>query len=173
MLRKAKVGDAKYIYELINEYAKENLLLPRSLSSIYETIRDFWVWEEEGKVIGCGALHVVWEDLAEIKSLAIDKEFWGKGIGGKIIEACIEEAKSLGIKKIFALTYIREYFERYGFEEIPKEILPHKVWGECMSCVKFPNCDEIAVLLDLSKEVEDDGISYRSSSGRDKGSRDY
>ncbi len=173
MLRKAKVGDAKYIYELINEYAKENLLLPRSLSSIYETIRDFWVWEEEGKVVGCGALHVVWEDLAEIKSLAIHREFRGKGIGGKIIEVCIKEAKSLGIKRIFALTYIKEYFERYGFEEIPKEILPHKVWGECISCVKFPNCDETAVLLDLSKEVGDNGISYRSSSGRNKGYRDY
>jgi len=99
MLRKAKVGDAKYIYELINEYAKENLLLPRSLSSIYETIRDFWVWEEEGRIVGCGALHVVWEDLAEIKSLAIERRSQGRGIGGKIIEAVWGECMSIFFRR--------------------------------------------------------------------------
>ncbi len=160
MLRKARVSDAKSIYQLINNYAKDNILLPRSLSSIYDNIRDFWVWEEKGRIVGCGALHVVWEDLAEIKSLAIDEEFRGKGIGTEIIRACLKEAKDLGVKKVFALTYIKEFFFRYGFYEIPKEILPHKVWGECMACVKFPNCDETAVLIELDKEEVKEGEHY-------------
>ncbi len=167
MLRKAKVSDARDIYKLINEYAKENILLPRSLSSIYDNIRDFWVWEEEGNVVACGALHIVWEDLAEIKSFAVDRKYQGRGIGEEIVRACLKEAKELGIKRVFALTYIKEYFFKYGFYEIPKEILPHKVWGECMMCVKFPNCDETAVLIELDREVEKDESYHRSSAEKD------
>ncbi len=149
MVRKAKVSDAPNIYSLINEYAKEGIVLPKSLNSIYENIRDFWVYEEEGEILGCVALHVVWEDLAEIRSLAVDKAHKGLGIGAKLVEACLEEARQMGIKRVFSLTYVKDFFERFGFSEIDKSMLPHKVWGECINCVKFPQCDEIAVMLEV------------------------
>ncbi len=149
MVRKAKVSDAQSIYLLINEYAKEGIVLPKSLNAIYENIRDFWVYEEEGKVLGCVALHVVWEDLAEVRSLAVNKAYRGFGIGRKLVEACLREAEEMGIQRVFSLTYAKDFFERFGFAEIDKGELPHKVWGECINCVKFPQCDEIAVMLEL------------------------
>jgi len=153
MLRKAKVRDAKEIHSLLNKYAEKGLLLPRSLNSIYENIRDFWVYERDGRVVGCVALHIMWEDLGEIRSLAVKEEFQGEGIGGELVKACILEAWELGLKKVFSLTYVKDFFIRnFGFKEIDKTILPHKVWGECINCVKFPNCDEEAVLLELSLE---------------------
>ena len=151
MVRKATLKDAIGIYHLINHYAREGLLLPRSLGSIYENIRDFWVYEEESQILGCASLHVVWEDLAEIKSLAVREDKRGKGIGSLLVEACLEEAQKLGIKKVFALTYAQSFFSKFGFEELEKTKLPHKVWGECVNCVKFPLCDEIAVWVDLEK----------------------
>ncbi len=153
MIRKARVKDAIDIYSLVNEYAKDGLLLPKSLNSIYENIRDFWVYEEKGQVIGCCALHVVWEDLAEIKSLAVSKEHRGKGIGHELVQKCLEEAKDLGIKRVFALTYAVGFFEKFGFSVVDKSTLPHKVWGECINCVKFPSCDEVAVSLELEKAI--------------------
>ncbi|WP_448587173.1 N-acetyltransferase [Thermocrinis sp.] len=150
-LRKAVLRDAPFIYSLINTYAKEGILLPRSLNSIYENIRDFWVYEEKGQVVGCCALHVVWEDLAEIKSLAIRKDMRGKGIGTSLVQACLKEAKELGVKRVFALTYAVDFFEKLGFYAVPKESLPHKVWGECINCVKFPSCDETAVQMEVEK----------------------
>lgn len=149
MIRKARTNDALAIYTLINDYAKEGVLLPRSLNAIYENIRDFWVYEDDGKIVGCCALHVVWEDLAEIKSLAVKKEHTKKGIGFQLVEKCLQEAKELGIKKVFALTYAAGFFEKFGFSVVDKSTLPHKVWGECINCIKFPSCDEIAVILDL------------------------
>ncbi len=151
VIRKAKLEDAGDIYNLINQYAKEGLLLPRSLNSIYENIRDFWVCELEGEFVGCGALHIVWEDLAEIKSLAVSERHKGMGIGTKLVEACLKEAKELGVKKVFVLTYAQSFFSRLSFEEVEKVKLPHKVWGECINCVKFPSCDEIAMWVDLEK----------------------
>lgn len=154
MIRKAKVKDAKAIYELLEVYAKKGILLPRSLSSIYENIRDFWVYEENDKVIGCCALHVVWEDLAELRSLAVSPERQGEGIGYELVRSCILEAWELGIKKVFSLTYVKDFFiKNFGFREVNKSVLPHKVWGECINCVKFPNCDEEAVLVELSEEL--------------------
>ncbi|HID66057.1 MAG TPA: N-acetyltransferase [Aquificaceae bacterium] len=152
MLRKATVKDAKKIYELLNDYAKKGLLLPRSLNSIYENIRDFWVYEVDGQIVGCVALHVMWEDLAEIRSLAVKDEFRGGGIGTELVKKAIEEAWELGVNRVFSLTYVKDFFKKFGFIEIDKSILPHKVWGECVNCVKFPNCDEEAVLLELSEE---------------------
>ncbi len=149
MVRKAKVSDAQEIYRLINDYAKEGIVLPKSLNSIYENIRDFWVYESEGEVLGCVALHVVWADLAEIRSLAVSRSHKGLGIGKELIEACLLEASRMGIAKVFSLTYVKEFFERFGFTEIDKSQLPHKVWGECINCVKFPQCDETAVMLEL------------------------
>jgi amino-acid N-acetyltransferase len=150
-LRKAKLKDAVGIYSLINSYAKEGLLLPRSLNSIYENIRDFWVYEEEGQIVGCSALHVVWEDLAEIKSLAVMESMKGRGIGTALVQACLKEAEELGVKRVFVLTYALDFFEKLGFYTISKESLPHKVWGECINCVKFPSCDETAMQVEIGK----------------------
>ncbi len=149
MIRKARTSDAVAIYTLINDYAKEGILLPKSLNTIYENIRDFWVYEDNGEIVGCCALHVVWEDLAEIKSLAVKKEHTRRGIGYKLVERCLQEAIELGIKRVFALTYAVSFFEKFGFAVVDKNTLPHKVWGECINCVKFPSCDEVAVSLDL------------------------
>ncbi|SNZ16091.1 N-acetyltransferase [Hydrogenobacter hydrogenophilus] len=148
-VRKAILKDAPKLYTLINEYAKEGILLPRSLNSIYEDIRDFWVCEDEEEVIGCSALHIVWEDLAEIKSLAVRRDHRNNGVGSLLVEKCLEEAKQLGIKRVFVLTYATDFFSRFNFREVKKETLPHKVWGECINCVKFPQCDEIAMILEL------------------------
>lgn len=150
-IRKATLKDAMDIYNLINHYAKEGLLLPRSLNSIYENIRDFWVCEVDGEVVGCCALHVVWEDLAEVKSLAVKEEHRGKGIGEALVMACLKEAKELGIKRVFVLTYAVGFFSKLEFEEVDKAKLPHKVWGECINCVKFPVCDETALWVDLER----------------------
>ncbi|MFN7065475.1 MAG: N-acetyltransferase [Aquificaceae bacterium] len=151
LLRKAKLRDVPELYKLIKEYAKEGILLPRSLNSLYETIRDFWVCEEEGEIVGCASLHIVWEDLAEIKSLAVRKDYRGKGIGSLLVGACLKEAEELGVRRVFVLTYAQEFFSRFSFEEVEKSKLPHKVWGECINCIKFPTCDEIAMWVDLER----------------------
>ncbi len=150
MVRKARLKDAGAIYSLINTYASDGILLPRSLNSIYEHIRDFWVYEEGGIILGCCALQIVWEDLAEIRSFAVRKDRKGEGIGRALIEACLKEARELGIEKVFSLTYVKDYFERLGFRMIDKDRLPHKVWSDCINCPKFPKCDETAVILELS-----------------------
>ncbi len=151
MVRKAKLKDISVIYSLIEKYATAGLLLPRSLSSLYEHVRDFWVYEEAGEILGCVALQIVWKDLAEIRSLAVREDKTGEGIGGKLVEACLKEAVELGVKKVFSLTYAKDFFEKMGFKEVEKNSLPHKVWKECISCVKFPECDETAVIIDLEE----------------------
>jgi amino-acid N-acetyltransferase len=148
-VRKAILKDAPKLYTLINEYAKEGILLPRSLNSIYEDIRDFWVCEYQEEIVGCSALHIVWEDLAEIKSLAVRKDHRNNGVGSLLVEKCLEEAEELGIKRVFVLTYATDFFAKFNFREVKKETLPHKVWGECINCVKFPQCDEVAMILEL------------------------
>ncbi len=149
LLRKATVKDAPQIFQLLQMFAIEGLLLPRSMNSIYENIRDFFVYETDGKIVGVGSLHIFWEDLAEIKSLAVLPEYQHMGIGKKIVKACIEEAKQLGIKKVFALTYVPEFFKKLGFKETDKSQLPQKVWTECIHCIKFNDCKEIPVLIEL------------------------
>lgn len=151
VIRKAKLKDSVEIYNLINHYARDGILLPRSLNSIYENIRDFWVCEIEGRIVGCAALHVVWEDLAEIKSLAVREEYRNMGLGTALVEACLREAEELGVKKVFVLTYAQGFFSKLNFREVEKSKLPHKVWGECINCVKFPACDEIAMWIDLQE----------------------
>lgn len=150
MVRKAKLSDAGAIYSLVNSYAQKGLLLPRSMASIYEHIRDFWVYEEGGEVLGCCALQVVWEDMAEIRSLAVREDKKGMGIGRMLVEACIGEARELGVNTVFSLTYAKDFFNSLGFSVVDKSLLPHKVWGDCVNCVKFPNCDEIAVILKVA-----------------------
>jgi len=148
-IRKARIEDIKKIQELINSFAKLDLMLPRSLNELYENLRDFWVAEEKNKVVGCCALHVSWDDLAEIKSLAIKKDRQKRGIGAQLVTTCIKEAKELGAKRIFVLTYKPEYFKRFGFRRIRDSQLPHKIWAECINCCKFPNCQETALLKKL------------------------
>ncbi|WP_456455851.1 N-acetyltransferase [Thermovibrio sp.] len=151
-VRKAKITDSARIQELINEYAKLGLMLPRSIQSIYENIRDFWVYEEEGEVLGVCALTIFWSDLAEIRSLAVDPENTGRGIGSSLVKRALKEAREFGIPKVFTLTYQVRFFEKLGFKVIDKEKLPHKIWRDCINCIKFPNCDETAMEITLGGE---------------------
>ncbi len=146
MIRKALIQDIKQIQSLINYFAKKDIMLPRSLNELYDNIRDFWVFEDEHKVIGCCALHVCWQDLAEIKSLAVDKSKQRMGIGKKLVDACIAEAKEMGASKIFALTYQPGFFKKFAFKKTSTASLPHKVWAECINCPKFPDCQETAMV---------------------------
>ncbi len=149
MIRKALISDAKTIQKLLMEYARDGLMLPRSLSEIYENIRDFYVFDEQGTVLGTVCLSICWEDLAEVRSLAVAESASGRGIGRSLVEVCLEEARELGLRRVFALTYKPDFFAKIGFREIEKSELPHKIWGDCLKCAKFPDCDEIAVCIDL------------------------
>jgi len=150
-IRKATVRDAKEIHTLINQYAKKDDMLPRSLNEIYDHLRDYLLSEEDGSIIAVCAMHIVWDDLAEIRSVAVSKKYRGKDIGRKLIRKLLREAKTLGIKNVFALTYQPGYFKKIGFEAIDKNDLPHKVWGDCLKCPKFPDCDEVAVIKRLDE----------------------
>lgn len=149
MIRKAKIKDIKQIQGLINYFAQQDLMLPRSLNELYENLRDFWVFEESKKIVGCCALHISWENLAEIKSLAVQKNRQKKSIGKKLVSACINEARELGASKLFVLTYCPEYFKKLGFKKIRDSELPHKIWAECINCPKFPDCQEVALIKNL------------------------
>lgn len=148
-MRKADIRDAKKIQSLVAHYAKEDLMLPRSLMEIYENIRDYFVVAKKGQIIGCCALHVCWEGLAEVKSLAVDKKEAGKGIGKRLVKAAIKEAKALKAEKVFCLTYVPNFFKQFGFKKISRQKLPHKIWTECLKCPKFPDCDEQSMMLNL------------------------
>jgi amino-acid N-acetyltransferase len=146
-IRKAIIGDVGRIQALVNHYASKETMLGLSLSEIYDQIRDFTVAEGPRRtLIGVCALHVIWDDLAEIRSLAVDPKIRRRGVGRSLVEHCLEEARGLQIPKVFALTYQAEFFRRIGFERVDKAELPHKVWRDCLKCTKFPNCDETAVL---------------------------
>lgn len=149
MIRKAKLDDVKEIQKLIKQYSTRGGILPRSLSELYDHLRDFFVYTKNRKVIGICALHLSWEDLAEIRSLAVKEGDRKKGLGAKLVKACLDESKSLGVKRVFALTYEPAFFERLGFKRVDKTILPHKIWTDCLKCVKFPDCDEIALVKEL------------------------
>jgi len=148
-LRKAKMGDAPAIQRLITLFASRDEMLHRSLGEVYENIRNFFVVEEEGGIVACGALQISWGNLAEVKSLAVSEAHQGRGHGKRIVLACLEEGRALGLATIFALTYKPGFFEKLGFRVVDKATLPHKVWTECIRCPKFPDCGEIAVVLDL------------------------
>jgi amino-acid N-acetyltransferase len=147
--RKAKMGDVESLHELINDFAAKGLMLPRSRNLLYEALREFMIAEVDGCLAGVGALHIIWDNLAEIRALAIKPEYQGSGIGKQLIVNLLEEARTLGINRIFALTYQSEFFSKCGFREVSKDEMPHKVWKECINCPKFPNCDEIAMIRDL------------------------
>lgn len=152
MIRKAVIQDIIPIHRLLGYYADQGLLLPRALSELYDHLRDFFVIEDKSQadsIVAVGALGICWEDLAEIRSLAVAEDQQGKSFGSQLVEAGLKEANSLGLKKIFALTYIPGFFSRFGFKEVEKSVLPHKIWADCLKCPKFPNCDEKAVLIEL------------------------
>lgn len=142
----AKVGDADSIHRIINRFADKGDILPRALSEIYENIRDFFVVRNEGEVVACAALHISWLDLAEIRSLAVDEKNQNQRIGSLLVQACLDEAKALGIPTVFCLTSEPAFFEKHGFKLVDKAELPRKVWGECYRCPKFPDCDEVALI---------------------------
>lgn len=148
-IRKAKTSDIKDVQKLINEFAKKEEMLPRSLNNLYENIRDLFVCEDRGQIKGACSLHILWDDLAEIRSLAVAEVSRGKGIGNRLLKICLKEAKELGIKRVFALTYQPEFFRKNGFKGIDKSKLPQKIWGDCLRCPRFPECDEDAVIMEL------------------------
>jgi amino-acid N-acetyltransferase len=143
------VNDAASMHGMISHFADTGEMLPRALSEIYEHIRDYFVVREANRVVACAALHVTWIDLAEIRSLAVDEKEQKQRIGSLLVQACLEEAKKLGIPKVFCLVRKPAFFERYGFQLIDKMELPQKVWAECYRCPKFPNCDEVALVCHL------------------------
>jgi amino-acid N-acetyltransferase len=152
MIRKAVLQDARQIHRLLLTYAKDGLVLPRSLMEIFEAIRDFYVYVDQEQVVGAAALNICWEDLAEVRSLVVDAKSSGRGIGQKLVQACLDEARLLGIGRVFALTYQQAFFEKLGFTVIEKSELPQKIWGDCIKCAKFPECDEIALSLSLGND---------------------
>lgn len=151
-VRSAKISDVEAIYSLINSYAERDRMLFRPLADIYENLQAFSVAEVDGKVVGCCALQIIWSDLAEIKSLAVDEANTDKGLGKMLVAAAIEQAGQMGLPKIFALTLRPEFFEKLGFGVVEKDTLPMKVWSDCAKCPKQQNCDEIAVVKTISGE---------------------
>ncbi len=151
MIKKARLNEVKQVQELIKYFATQDLMLHRSLNELYENLRDFWVWKQKGKLYGCAALHMLWDGLAEIKSVAVSQKHQKKDIGTKLIKQCLKEAKQLGIKQVFVLTYVPEFFKKFGFRRIPKEKLPHKIWAECIRCPKFPDCNEVALIKNIAR----------------------
>jgi amino-acid N-acetyltransferase len=152
MIRKARIADVAEIQKMLRDFADAGNLLARSLSELYTTLRDIVVYEDEDKRIGgCCGLHILWEDLAEIRSLAVLEPFQRRGIGRSLVKTCVSEAVELGIGKVFTLTYEVDFFKSLGFLPVDKNMFPQKVWWDCHNCSKFPNCDESALVLDLSE----------------------
>ncbi len=149
MIRTAKVSDSKIIQQLVNKYAKQGEMLNLSLNEIFERLYEFVLWEENGEVIGVAALHPMWEDVAEVRSLAIDDKARGKGVGKALVLFLLDRAREMGFNKVFALTYKEEFFRKCGFEVTSVETLPKKIWTDCLKCVKYPNCDETAVIINV------------------------
>ena len=152
MIRKAELKDIKEIHWLLKLFRKKGELLPRPLSELYDHLRDFSVFtdDKEDKVLGCCALQFCWEDLAEIRSLAVHPDYQRKKIGSYLIKKVISEAELFNIKRLFTLTYRPEFFKKYGFVQIDRSKLPLKVWADCLLCVKFPDCDEIAMMKNMN-----------------------
>ena len=152
MIRKAVSRDVPLIHKLLMDYAEKGLLLPRSLSELYDHLRDFFVLEEQGNqgaIVAVCALGVCWENLGEIRSLAVAREYQNNGYGARLIERCLQDAKSLGLTRVFTLTYVPDFFAKIGFIVVEKSALPHKIWADCLKCPRFPDCDEIAMVLEL------------------------
>jgi amino-acid N-acetyltransferase len=153
-IRHATLNDVQTIVELVNHYATMGEMLHRSFNQIAQNIRNYVVADDDGNVIGCGALDIAWGDLAEIRSLAITEAYQGKGVGSRIVRALMRDAQELGVKNVFCLTYKPQFFERFGFRVVEKQTLPHKVWTFCIDCDKFPVCDEVALQVSVEEWAE-------------------
>jgi amino-acid N-acetyltransferase len=150
---RASVADAKAIHDLVNTFARKGEMLPRTMAEVYENLRDFYVVRDDShEAVACGGLHILWEDLAEIKSLAVREDLQGQRLGARIVAACLDEAREIGLTTAFALTYRPGFFERLGFIQADVMTLPRKVWGECYRCPKFPGCNEIAMVRTLTED---------------------
>jgi amino-acid N-acetyltransferase len=152
MLRKARIGDVKTIHKLINISSGKGEMLPRSLMDIYGSLRDFFVYynDEGNEIVGICAMNITWENLAEIRSLFVAEERRKEGIGRKLVEACISEAITIELYRIFALTYQQEFFLKLGFKDVDRTTLPQKVWSDCLRCPKYPDfCDEMPMIMEL------------------------
>lgn len=151
-IRRAAAKDVKTIHRLLSLYGGQGLLLARPLSELYDHLRDFFVLVTPGSdesVVGACALGICWEDMAEIRSLAVVKGYQGQKLGSRLVLTCLEEARALGIRRVFVLTYVEAFFAKMGFKVVEKSILPHKIWADCLRCSKYPDCDETAMMLDL------------------------
>ena len=159
-IRSARVGDVPAIYELIRRFADRKLMIRRSLGELYEAIREFLVaLDDDGKIIGCAAIHVFWEDLAELKCLAVSAHVQGQGVGRALVDACWQSARDLELKTVFTLTYVPDFFEKCGYHLVEKSDLPHKIWNECVRCPLFPNCTESALIRSVAEPVQlSDGL---------------
>lgn len=146
--RKPTFADVDQMYDLIAGYAAQGFMLPKPYNVLYETLREFVVAEADGKIVGIGALHLTWNELAEVRSMAVHPDFSRQGIGSAIVKKLLAEGRVVGVKKFFTLTYRPEFFKSLGFALTEKESLPHKIWKECIDCPKFANCDEIAMTLE-------------------------
>lgn len=144
-IRKATLRDILPIQRLVNAFAKQDLMLPVSIGDLHDRLRDFQLAEVEGVVVGCCALHVVWEGLVEVRSLAVDASAQHQGLGHRLVEACLEDARALGAEEAFTLTYVPGFFESLGFRQVDRATLPHKVWQDCTKCTRFPDCGELAL----------------------------
>jgi amino-acid N-acetyltransferase len=151
MIRKARIGDVREIQKMLASHAERGALLPRSLSELFDNLRDIFVYAEDSQtqIMGTCSMHICWEDLAEIRSLVVRQAFRRQRIGTRLVEACVSEAVTLGLYRIFVLTYQAQFFEKLGFRQVDKATLPHKIWADCIKCVKFPECDETALVLEL------------------------
>lgn len=149
VIRKASIADVPAVQALISRFADRERMLHRSLGELYENLRDFFVADEGGRVLGCCALHLVWADLAEVKSLAVSEEAQGQGLGRRLVETCIAEAAQIGIPRVFCLTYEVDFFTRCGFHVVDRSEFPRKVWSECVRCPKFFDCTEVAMSQDV------------------------
>lgn len=150
MIRNARMDDIKPIHSLLNHFAAKGLLLGRSISSLYDHLRDFIVLTgESGQIHGVAALQISWENLAEIRSLAVLEAHQGKGFGAQLVQSCLNEARRLEIDRVFTLTYQADFFRKQGFVDIDKHDLPHKIWSDCLHCPKFPDCDEEALIFTM------------------------
>ena len=151
MIRKARIVDVPLIQKMLAGLAQQGRLLARSLSELYTNLRDMSVVvdEESGQVVGCCSLHIIWENLAEVRSLAVLDSHRRRGLGRELVKDCIAEAKELGIGRIFTLTYETEFFRHIGFQVVDKNIFPQKIWADCLHCPKFPDCDEVALVMDI------------------------
>lgn len=153
-VQRATVHDGAGIHELVNYWAAQGQMLPRTLGETYEHLRDFFVVRAGDRVVGCAALHITWADLAELKSLAVAEDQHSRGVGAALVQACVDEGRALGLTRLFALTYRPGFFERLGWEQADVMNLPRKVWNECYRCPKFPGCDEIAMVIELVSDTQ-------------------